>query len=512
MNGYDSLYNRYLQEANIYASQYGINPKTEIDGAWDAFRHAYASGAMTQEYSETAAHVFGDLNEIYGDFIRNQSENVKNMDKWNNAVGRDIGKNVTSNNDDIARQVYEAIKRGDLIIDAKNDARRYGGDNPPVEGNSSGDTGGTGSSGGTSGGEDTGAKETTPPRRSPLVPYIGGDAHTDQLSRLPAQNLIPADNSGSPAIQVTPEPEVRQQLYYGDKETQQGEAHHPASAAVHVDQGEPDSSSLVAEEQQQTAVDPLVSGINGDGVLSDPGNSGQLRQSGWVGTGGGFLVQISIRNSFLAHDNNRDGIINDILKMFSPYIYGLHHTPGEDGDEEGNQDNNNNQDDDICDDYSCEDGDYDNDSQNTAVDILHAFWNVLKAWAGISQNAQSQVNGANIGSVDSGEEEELNNLSEAGISQLQPATGDVAPNEPRDSNRLLHGDTVIQHGQDPLLAEGQPADEHEPNSVNDTLHHEPMDSLVDSLTAFTHPAVGQMRFSSDYHHTAMAQVMTARWQ
>ncbi len=27
------------------------------NGEWDAFRHAYASGAMTREYGETAAHL-----------------------------------------------------------------------------------------------------------------------------------------------------------------------------------------------------------------------------------------------------------------------------------------------------------------------------------------------------------------------------------------------------------------------------------------------------------------------
>ncbi len=115
MSGYNSLYDRYHTEANAYAANYGLNPEIDKDGAWDAFRHAYASGAMTREYGETAAHVFGDLNELYGDLIRDQSEHAKNMDEWNNAVGRDIGKNATSN-DDIARRVYEAMQRGDLFV------------------------------------------------------------------------------------------------------------------------------------------------------------------------------------------------------------------------------------------------------------------------------------------------------------------------------------------------------------------------------------------------------------
>jgi hypothetical protein len=125
MSEYDKLYNRYMQEANAYADSYRI-PGTGHNDARDAFRHAYASGAMAREYGVPAAHVFGDLNEIRGD-LRNQPWQEKNMDKWNNSVGRDIGKNASSSNE-IAQKVNEALKRGDLITDPWNDARRYNGD------------------------------------------------------------------------------------------------------------------------------------------------------------------------------------------------------------------------------------------------------------------------------------------------------------------------------------------------------------------------------------------------
>ncbi len=59
MSDYNSLYNRYHEEADAYAFHYGIDPNTKINGEWDAFRHAYASGAMAREYSETPAHAFG---------------------------------------------------------------------------------------------------------------------------------------------------------------------------------------------------------------------------------------------------------------------------------------------------------------------------------------------------------------------------------------------------------------------------------------------------------------------
>ncbi|ALR02920.1 calcium-binding protein [Xylella fastidiosa] len=183
MNGYESLYNRYMQEANTYATYYGLDPSTAHNGEWDAFRHAYASGAMTREYGETAAHLFGDLNEIRGDFIHNQPEYEKNMDKWNNSVGRNIGKDSASS-DEIARRVYDAMKRGHLITDPWNDTRRYNERNQPDKGNnrdalgdSVGDNShGTGAAGGPGAGGASVSKRITPlPPRDPLALDLDGD-------------------------------------------------------------------------------------------------------------------------------------------------------------------------------------------------------------------------------------------------------------------------------------------------------------------------------------------------
>ncbi|MFE8346222.1 MAG: calcium-binding protein [Xylella fastidiosa subsp. multiplex] len=183
MNGYESLYNRYMQEANRYATYYGLDPSTAHNGEWDAFRHAYASGAMTREYGETAAHLFGDLNEIRGDFIHNQPEYEKNMDKWNNSVGRNIGKDAASS-DEIARRIYDAMKRGHLITDPWNDTRRYNERNQPGKGNNRDALGdsvgsnshGTGAAGGPGVGGASVSKRITPlPPRDPLALDLDGD-------------------------------------------------------------------------------------------------------------------------------------------------------------------------------------------------------------------------------------------------------------------------------------------------------------------------------------------------
>jgi hypothetical protein len=127
MSYFDALYSRYLQEANAYAAKFGLDPNTaNTDGHWDAFRHAYASAAMTNECGRLAAHLFGDANEIRGDLFHDQRSYSKHMDRWNNAVGRRLAEDA-ADKDEIARRTYDALRNGDLIIDPAQDARYYTG-------------------------------------------------------------------------------------------------------------------------------------------------------------------------------------------------------------------------------------------------------------------------------------------------------------------------------------------------------------------------------------------------
>jgi hypothetical protein len=129
MSDYNTLLRRYLDEANHYAGLYGLDPGTaNTDGHWDAFRHAYASAAMTGDYGSLAAHLFGDANEVRGDLSRShpQLSYAKHMDRWNNAVGRRLA-NGAADKDEIADRIHDALKRGDLIIDPAQDARYYTG-------------------------------------------------------------------------------------------------------------------------------------------------------------------------------------------------------------------------------------------------------------------------------------------------------------------------------------------------------------------------------------------------
>ena len=61
----------------------------------DALRHAFVSGVFTMEYSEGFAKFLGDGVEVSGSLsdgnLRLQSKS-RNMDYWNNHVGREYGK------------------------------------------------------------------------------------------------------------------------------------------------------------------------------------------------------------------------------------------------------------------------------------------------------------------------------------------------------------------------------------------------------------------------------------
>ncbi len=93
----------------------------------DAFRHAYVSGVFTQDYSESAARILGNLNEISpGDLYSNQfSPGDRNMDLWNNAVGRKYGKS-TKGRKELTKRLKRALRKGELII-IPDDKRRYKG-------------------------------------------------------------------------------------------------------------------------------------------------------------------------------------------------------------------------------------------------------------------------------------------------------------------------------------------------------------------------------------------------
>lgn len=131
--------NDALEEAYVYFDQNirtlpklpsgKINPAARglEDNDVDAFRHSYVSGVFTQIYGEATADVFGRLNELDPASLYSNSQNPgsRNMDLWNNSIGRKYGKKTNSRKA-LLKKIHEALKKRELITDPK-DARKYKG-------------------------------------------------------------------------------------------------------------------------------------------------------------------------------------------------------------------------------------------------------------------------------------------------------------------------------------------------------------------------------------------------
>tara|TARA_Y100001935_G_C17248666_1_gene479756 strand:+ start:328 stop:975 length:648 start_codon:yes stop_codon:yes gene_type:complete len=97
-----------------------------VDNDVDAFRHAYVSGRYVQEYNEVVAKILGDAQEVFpgGSSNPQNSDAAKNMDKWNNDIGRKYGKKAKSR-EELAELLKKALENGELII-SLDDSRKFG--------------------------------------------------------------------------------------------------------------------------------------------------------------------------------------------------------------------------------------------------------------------------------------------------------------------------------------------------------------------------------------------------
>jgi hypothetical protein len=95
------------------------------DNDVDAFRHAYVSGVITQVYGENAANLLGIGNEYSPEsqISHSLSPRSRNMDLWNNRVGRKYGKR-TKGRKTLLKLIHDSLMRGELMIDLR-DSREF---------------------------------------------------------------------------------------------------------------------------------------------------------------------------------------------------------------------------------------------------------------------------------------------------------------------------------------------------------------------------------------------------
>ena len=131
----------FEEKAEQYGYKYDLKAGTQrrgMDDEIDAFRHAYMQAHMTIEYGKDIAKVIGNIYEKWGDYTESQNAKQRNMDLWNNEIGRQIGeeiKNETSHlpdlttqkmyEDMIAEKIYQRIQNGDMITEPQKDKRIY---------------------------------------------------------------------------------------------------------------------------------------------------------------------------------------------------------------------------------------------------------------------------------------------------------------------------------------------------------------------------------------------------
>ncbi len=118
-----TIIDRLENHAEKYGKPLGYNPKSSTKDKHDAFRHAFVSAVITKKLGHVLTSFLGHLYEVEGFVVDGQPATERNMDHWNNAKGRLIGR-TASTYTDIAKQVDQAIKAGELITDLK-DKRNY---------------------------------------------------------------------------------------------------------------------------------------------------------------------------------------------------------------------------------------------------------------------------------------------------------------------------------------------------------------------------------------------------
>ena len=80
-------------------------------GPYDAYRHLLWSAEMTRRYGEDIARFIAEAHEFDGRFRAGQSPQSEAMDRNNNEIGIDIGRNARSW-EDVVRDARAEISRG----------------------------------------------------------------------------------------------------------------------------------------------------------------------------------------------------------------------------------------------------------------------------------------------------------------------------------------------------------------------------------------------------------------
>ncbi len=134
------IYAKTKKYQKIYGFEIGTGEHDTWNNEADAFKHTFMQADLALKYGITGSKLAGDWHELDGR-LHNQSKDEENMDKWNNAQGREIAKKIINEynptlikmyknsgrlDDLIAKKVMERMRAGKLITHP-SDKRKYTG-------------------------------------------------------------------------------------------------------------------------------------------------------------------------------------------------------------------------------------------------------------------------------------------------------------------------------------------------------------------------------------------------
>jgi len=129
---------KILDATYYYQKKYGFQIGTGIEATHnneaDAFKHAFMQAYLTLRFDRNISQMLGDFHEME---TPTAPKSERNMDLWNNSIGREIGNEIKSligkdikyyTNDELndmaAAKIIKRMKAGDLITSI-NDKRDF---------------------------------------------------------------------------------------------------------------------------------------------------------------------------------------------------------------------------------------------------------------------------------------------------------------------------------------------------------------------------------------------------
>ena len=116
-----------------YGFELGEGKESTHNNEADAFKHTYMQAYLTIRHGNIATAIAGNYHE---EETPHAPKYETNMDKWNNAIGREIGNEIRNKikgknylqreiEDMIAEKIMKRMKKGELITKPVTDSRKF---------------------------------------------------------------------------------------------------------------------------------------------------------------------------------------------------------------------------------------------------------------------------------------------------------------------------------------------------------------------------------------------------